>query len=138
MLQTDGIHARDNLRPGSNTPEMLSEAVKMLKGDYVIRAIDKHKMDKALIFCRTKVDCDNLESYLMQVGGKCKATDVLIILFVGDYILVCRIALCTNCCLIRCSLYLAVGTKGKSALNKALVTCFCCNISGKLPYNHYD
>ncbi|CAG5135711.1 unnamed protein product, partial [Candidula unifasciata] len=27
-------------------------------------------MDVALIFCRTKVDCDNLEKYLIQRGGK--------------------------------------------------------------------
>ena len=26
-------------------------------------------MDRALIFCRTKIDCDNLENYLRQVGG---------------------------------------------------------------------
>ncbi len=48
---------------------MLSEAVKMMKGEYTIRAIKEHKMDKAIIFCRTKVDCDNMESYLNQHGG---------------------------------------------------------------------
>lgn len=48
---------------------MLSEAVKILKGEYTVRAIQKHKMDKAIIFCRTKVDCDNMEEYLMQAGG---------------------------------------------------------------------
>ncbi|KAK7505216.1 hypothetical protein BaRGS_00003378, partial [Batillaria attramentaria] len=45
-----------------------SEAVKILKGEYVIRAIDKHNMDRALIFCRTKLDCDNLEKYLQERG----------------------------------------------------------------------
>lgn len=48
--------------------ETLSEAVKMLKGEYCIRAINEHKMDKALIFCRTKLDCDNLEKYFNQLG----------------------------------------------------------------------
>ena len=48
--------------------ETYSEAVKMLKGDYVVRAIQRHNMDRALIFCRTKLDCDNLENYLNQVG----------------------------------------------------------------------
>ena len=48
---------------------MLSEAVKILKGEYTLRAINVHKMDKAIIFCRTKVDCDNMENYLNKVGG---------------------------------------------------------------------
>ncbi|XP_014664668.1 PREDICTED: LOW QUALITY PROTEIN: ATP-dependent RNA helicase DDX1-like [Priapulus caudatus] len=69
-VQTDGIHAKDNLRPGTNTPETLSEAVKLLKADYVVKALRTHKMDQALIFCRTKVDCDNLENYIKQLGGK--------------------------------------------------------------------
>ena len=49
--------------------EVLSEAVKLLKGEYTIAAIREHKMDKAIIFCRTKVDCDNMEHYLNQNGG---------------------------------------------------------------------
>ena len=47
---------------------MLSEAVKVLKGEYVLSAIKKFKMEQCLIFCRTKVDCDNLEAYLSAVG----------------------------------------------------------------------
>ncbi|KAL3860213.1 hypothetical protein ACJMK2_010369 [Sinanodonta woodiana] len=46
-----------------------SEAVKILKGEYVIQAITEHNMEKSLIFCRTKLDCDNLEKYLQQRGG---------------------------------------------------------------------
>ncbi|KAK2577373.1 hypothetical protein KPH14_003489 [Odynerus spinipes] len=68
-IETDGVHSRDNIKPGSNTAETLSEAVKILKGEYCIRAIREHKMDRALIFCRTKLDCDNLERYLKEVGG---------------------------------------------------------------------
>ena len=48
---------------------MWSEAVKVLKGEYAVRAIKEHKMDQAIIFCRTKIDCDNLEQYFMQQGG---------------------------------------------------------------------
>ncbi|XP_071864973.1 ATP-dependent RNA helicase Ddx1 [Bombus fervidus] len=68
-IETDGIHSRDNIRPGNNNPETLSEAVKILKGEYCIRAIKEHNMDRAIIFCRTKLDCDNLERYLKQSGG---------------------------------------------------------------------
>ncbi|CAH1996997.1 unnamed protein product [Acanthoscelides obtectus] len=66
-ITTDGVHINDDVRPGNNTPETLSEAVKLLKGEYVIRAIDVHEMDRAIIFCRTKLDCDNLERYMKQL-----------------------------------------------------------------------
>ncbi len=46
--------------------ESMSEAVKMLKGEYCLAAIRAHKMDYGLIFCRTKLDCDNMERFLMQ------------------------------------------------------------------------
>lgn len=68
-IQTDGVHAKDNVRPNNNTPDTLSEAVKLLKGEYVLKAIEEHKMDRAIIFCRTKLDCDNLEKYIKQTGG---------------------------------------------------------------------
>lgn len=42
----------------------------MLKGEYIIQAIDKLKIDRAIIFCRTKLDCDNLEKYFNQLGKK--------------------------------------------------------------------
>lgn len=51
------------------TVEMLSEAVKILKGEYALRAIKVHNMDKAIVFCRTKVDCDNMENFLNKAGG---------------------------------------------------------------------
>ncbi|KAJ8923936.1 hypothetical protein NQ315_006712 [Exocentrus adspersus] len=66
-ILTDGVHAQDDVRPGNNSPETLSEAVKLLKGEYCIRAIDVHNMDRAIIFCRTKLDCDNLEKYMKQI-----------------------------------------------------------------------
>ncbi|KAK7070784.1 ATP-dependent RNA helicase ddx1 [Halocaridina rubra] len=68
-VHTDGVHMKDNVRPGNNTPETLSEAVKLLKGEYCVRAIDIHNMDQGIIFCRTKLDCDNLEQYFNQKGG---------------------------------------------------------------------
>ncbi|CAH1779368.1 unnamed protein product [Owenia fusiformis] len=66
---TDGVHEKDRLNPNYETPELLSEAIKKLKGEYLVRAIREHKMDKALIFCRTKLDCDNCEDYLNKLGG---------------------------------------------------------------------
>nr|CAD7412483.1 unnamed protein product [Timema poppensis] len=83
-IQTDGVHAKDNVRPGNNTAETLSEAVKMLKGDYCVRAINEHKMDRAIIFCRTKLDCDNLERYLNQLGGNGRDSPYSCICLHGD------------------------------------------------------
>lgn len=68
-IQTDGIHADDDTRPGRRSPEALSEAVKILKAEYLMAAIEEHKMDQAILFCRTKLDCDNLEHYLCSRGG---------------------------------------------------------------------
>lgn len=48
---------------------MWSEAIKVLKGEYTVRAIKEHKMDQAIIFCRTKIDCDNMEQHFIQQGG---------------------------------------------------------------------
>jgi superfamily II DNA/RNA helicase len=36
----------------------------------VAKIIDAHKMDQALIFVRTRVDCDSLEAYFNDLGGK--------------------------------------------------------------------
>ncbi|KAL9902088.1 ATP-dependent RNA helicase Ddx1 [Glossina fuscipes fuscipes] len=69
-IRTDGVHARDNVHPQNLVPETYSEAVKILKGEYCIRAIQEHKMDRAIIFCRTKLDCDNLEQYFRTAGGQ--------------------------------------------------------------------
>ena len=49
--------------------EALSEAVKVLKAEYLVKAITAHNMDQAIIFCRTKLDCDNIENYLQRLGG---------------------------------------------------------------------
>ena len=49
--------------------ESLSEAVKILKVEYLVTAINEHKMDQAIIFCRTKLDCDNVENHLISLGG---------------------------------------------------------------------
>ena len=37
--------------------------------EYLAATINEHKMDQAIIFCRTKLDCDNAEQYLMSLGG---------------------------------------------------------------------
>lgn len=46
-------------------------------------AIDKLSIDSAIIFCRTKVDCDNLEAYLNRLG-KARAKDYSCVCLHGD------------------------------------------------------
>ena len=68
-LRTDGVHQKDALSFNQPTPETLSEAVKIIKGDLVVKVINKFRIDQGIIFCRTKIDCDNLEKHLNLVGG---------------------------------------------------------------------
>lgn len=56
FFQTDGVHRMDTIRAGGDSPETLSEAVKVLKAQYVLKAIEVHHMPQAIIFCRTKLD----------------------------------------------------------------------------------
>ncbi|XP_078483340.1 ATP-dependent RNA helicase DDX1 [Ciona intestinalis] len=70
-VPTDAVHKRDNVDSrAKETKEKWSEGIKILKGEYCVRAIRDHKMEQAIIFCRTKLDCDNLERYFKQVGGR--------------------------------------------------------------------
>eukprot|EP00731_Ephydatia_muelleri_P007667 Em0004g5a len=70
QVQTDGIHRNDNVSVGNRNPETLSEAVKVLKAEYLVKAIKALNMDQAIIFCRTKIDCDNIEGFLLSLGGR--------------------------------------------------------------------
>ncbi|KAI0980716.1 hypothetical protein GJ496_005693 [Pomphorhynchus laevis] len=70
FAEDDGVHKADNLNIHSGQcKETMSEAVKLLKPLYVKYAVEKFKMDRCLIFCRTKLDCDNLERYFQRLGG---------------------------------------------------------------------
>ncbi|EGG23712.1 putative RNA helicase [Cavenderia fasciculata] len=67
---TDAMHAMDvKSLDRLKTPEQKSLAIKYLKPQLLVRVIRAFKMDQALIFARTRVDCDNLQKYLQAVGG---------------------------------------------------------------------
>ena len=51
---------------GTLSAETLSELVKQYKACELVRLIRRFAIDRAIIFCRTKVDCDNLEAYLQR------------------------------------------------------------------------
>lgn len=67
-LQDDGLHKRSDIRFGTMDKETLSLGTKVLKGLYVLKAIDALNMEKAIIFCRTKQQCNHMETYLNRNG----------------------------------------------------------------------
>ena len=68
-VPTDGVHAHDNFAHGNKSDEALSEAVKRLKPLALLRIVERLKMVQCLVFCRTNLDCDNLEAFLQSAGG---------------------------------------------------------------------
>eukprot|EP00753_Platysulcus_tardus_P003106 PLAT12262.2.p1 GENE.PLAT12262.2~~PLAT12262.2.p1 ORF type:complete len:1365 (+),score=723.24 PLAT12262.2:227-4096(+) len=66
---TDGVHARMSVSASSDSRESASERIKRLKPRLLVRLIEALAMEQCLIFCRTNLDCDNLEKYLVRLGG---------------------------------------------------------------------
>eukprot|EP00993_Chasmostoma_nieuportense_P002533 NODE_331_length_2397_cov_30.981498_g309_i0.p1 GENE.NODE_331_length_2397_cov_30.981498_g309_i0~~NODE_331_length_2397_cov_30.981498_g309_i0.p1 ORF type:complete len:764 (+),score=193.76 NODE_331_length_2397_cov_30.981498_g309_i0:58-2349(+) len=62
----DLMHARDNQ---NNAEAHASLMIKRIKPEMVQRLIDAYQMEQCLIFCRTRLDCDNLKDYLDKKGG---------------------------------------------------------------------
>lgn len=69
-IRTDGVHAADALGVHVQSAEQFSEATKWLKGAYLLRALEQHRMERALLFCRTKLDCDNVERWLREADAE--------------------------------------------------------------------
>ena len=61
----DQVHKGNNL----NTDESNSLGTKLLKPAYLVQLLDTLNISQAIVFCRTKVDCDNLELYLQNLSG---------------------------------------------------------------------
>lgn len=55
--------------PCVQDPSSRSEGIKRLKLATLVKLVDAIKMDHCLVFCRTNLDCDNLEAYLNSLGG---------------------------------------------------------------------
>ncbi|KYQ90973.1 putative RNA helicase [Tieghemostelium lacteum] len=71
QIKTDGVHREDvkHLPEKLKTDEQKSEAIKLVKGPLLLKCIDSFNMDQAIIFARTRVDCDNLYKYLLEAGS---------------------------------------------------------------------
>jgi len=72
-VPTDAVHAADQVQAlasgAPHSPEAWSEAVKRLKPALLVDLIDSLDMSQVLVFCRTNLDCDNLQKYLVSRGG---------------------------------------------------------------------
>jgi len=66
---TDEVHKNDKVDVNNNSPESHSEAIKRLKPLKLKELLDALDCSQCLIFCRTNLDCDNLEAYLTALGG---------------------------------------------------------------------
>lgn len=81
LFQTDGVHANDQVDSTLFDPtlrlskaEEFSQAIKLMKFYYTVKAIEKLGMDQGIIFCRTKLDCDNLDQFMQDMNRKTKST----------------------------------------------------------------
>ncbi|KHJ92757.1 DEAD/DEAH box helicase [Oesophagostomum dentatum] len=68
-LQHDLVHERDNIRLNTTDRNTISLGTKILKGVYVLKAIEALKMEQCIVFCRTKQQCDDMETYLLKNSG---------------------------------------------------------------------
>ena len=49
--------------------EKRSQNVKAVKPLVLLRLIEQLDMEQVLVFCRTNLDCDNLEKFFIAAGG---------------------------------------------------------------------
>lgn len=77
---TDGMHSGGVSAATAGTPvgtDAESSATKHLKQKLLLKIVDRLNMSQCIIFCRTNLDCDNLETFLCNHGGGKKFTQVM-------------------------------------------------------------
>jgi ATP-dependent RNA helicase DDX1 len=73
-VRGDGVHQKYG-KPGEDLEEDLdgkaraSQRIKELKPRLLLKLVERFKMEQVLVFCRTNLDCDLLEKYLVSLGG---------------------------------------------------------------------
>jgi len=69
---TDKMHEKPSLSEfDKKHPRALkmSERIKIMKPKMLVKIADAFNMSQCLVFCRTNIDCNNLESYLCKLDG---------------------------------------------------------------------
>ena len=59
------LHSKNSVM----TVDIKSQLIKELKQQLCLQIVDKFNMSQCMIFCRTNVDCDNLEAFFCKLGG---------------------------------------------------------------------
>jgi len=72
-VQTDAVHRGGELERTTDWSELspediLSERIKLMKPHVLLDLLDRFEMDTCLVFCRTNLDCDNLEKVLRSTA----------------------------------------------------------------------
>jgi len=68
----DEVHQKPTMSQiDRNYPDALklSQNIKQLKPQLAVKIADSFNMSQCLVFCRTNVDCNNLEDYMNRLGG---------------------------------------------------------------------
>ena len=72
-VQTDAVHRKGKLGAATDwsklsSEETQSERIKLMKPHVLVDVLERFEMDSVLVFCRTNLDCDNLEYFLKNVS----------------------------------------------------------------------
>eukprot|EP00760_Papus_ankaliazontas_P026505 PhM_4_TR3044/c3_g1_i3/m.45532/K13177/DDX1; ATP-dependent RNA helicase DDX1 len=69
VATTDGVHDAD-MTGGALKGDLLdSYGLKCVKPQVLLEIIRRHKMEQCMVFCRTRIDCDNVSKVLTEAGG---------------------------------------------------------------------
>ena len=79
-VQTDAVHRGGELERTTDWSELspedvLSERIKLMKPHVLLDLLERFEMDACLVFCRTNLDCDNLEKFLRSAATKSAVKD---------------------------------------------------------------
>lgn len=67
---TDGVHPHAPLPSLPRSAEEKSEAQKRAKLQLAVALINKYRMERVIIFCRTNLDCANLEAFFRSIDQR--------------------------------------------------------------------
>lgn len=64
---TDAVYVEGS--PDNSESDRASQEIKQWKLQALLKIVDAFEMSQAILFCRTNVDCNNLEGFLCEHGG---------------------------------------------------------------------
>lgn len=118
---TDGMHTAGSAQLSAPVgAEAESNATKHLKQRLLLKIMDRLNMSQCIIFCRTNLDCDNLETFLCNHGGGKKFTQIMETGKENKYCAACWLASATQTSDGRASLRSRTATYASSSAQTSL------------------